>query len=641
MSCNINKMKAISLLSYIWLSIAVFIQPAYTEESCLMLKNTPAVICETKDSVPDNYHICNNEDIDVVAPFSLFDNVFNETIKTIYTDLTTEANHQIIISKSNKTLEATCLLNGALLESSTEYEVSPCITCFCYKGTLKCDDKCITKDIERENTDKITVFEGKTIHEKEHYLACPDTTCRITGCKKCTLVNGKEKCLQCAEPYYLFNKNQYTCYSSVEVYNDCNGFVKYNPEERTASCADCINGEIEEIYDDFEPIKLHDMYEEYLYGSCNCDTGVEGYFCDEQIRDEIKNQECFNGEVINNKCYCNHGYYGANCSNKIKCVYGTINHNTCACYLGYSGIDCSIPYFDKERRDSLILSEEHKIDNKCLQGWYGEECKKYICKNGKYDFRLDLCLCEEGFFGKYCDKSCDGECNYNGNKCNLQDKCLCLEGFYGEKCQYKIIESDSILNYHNVTFSFNSTILREDNPCYENNCYQYRIYFNETGDIEITSPTYFTINNTRKSAEGLYYNNSLNKVVLNVEKDTSYYFFNEIPKYIEERNNIFIDFGDDDMIDTNDDMEKESYTEAEKTHLSTAKTTEYYLIVGVVTIGLIIVGIIVGVNLRNRNKPVLPTVKSINTYHRSSIYQNKQHNLEKTLTFSRNPMFKM
>ena len=644
-------------------------------ENCIPHENNFMICPNTYDIQSDDYHVCNNDDTNILYPFNKFDTLFNETIQSIHTDVTLDE-QPIIITPHNNTISGLCSINDELVLHNHFIEPNVCAFCICNNGQIICSNKCQSQSIDntsiRPNYNRIIIKTEETTYYPRvpsHTLLCTNKKCSIEGCNRCSYDENKQEiCLSCLSPYYLYETNPYVCYSSNDLVIECDDFVEYNIDTRKAKCALCLHGNSTYEYSKRKvPSKPHT----YVFGKCICEEDYYGmncninraqHFCNDALAfynttskrcSYPRRETCMFGNIINNKCYCNHGYYGITCNKKIRCVYGHIRHNKCMCYLGFSGRDCSIPFYKKDIPIPLLIDEEvtHRLThNTCLQGWYGDECDKHRCMNGNYDTITNVCECYDGYSGEYCEYNCAEDCNYNGNSCNYQQKCICENDYYGSNCQHKTIINGSF-SYFNHNFHVNSLvpITKTFDYCLENNCMQFYLQIpKQKTTINITSITPFTIYN---NTDVKYYtqhdelkNENITIAMIPENSQTTFYeFLSMKPEYEQLSYEIPEELETSSSGNTDDDSNN-NFNEADETD-STYKVVEGIMITGTVS-GLAVIGIVVVVVRTIRRKGKLSTSKNNNERRTSTnpsynLRPNKNNfNNNEFLSMSQNPIYK-
>ncbi|XP_018361124.1 PREDICTED: protein shifted-like [Trachymyrmex cornetzi] len=121
-------------------------------------------------------------------------------------------------------------------------------------------------------------------------------------------------------------------------------------------------------------------------GVCSCPPGYQGPYCEGGICTE----KCLNGGKCIQKdiCECPKGYFGLRCEFS-KCVIPCLNGgkckgtNICRCSNEYKGNHCEIA-------TTHITSQRSTCSKPCKHG---------TCQSN------DTCLCEAGWYGKFCHKS--------------------------------------------------------------------------------------------------------------------------------------------------------------------------------------------------------------------------------------------
>jgi hypothetical protein len=657
------------------LAIALFsaLVKSHDINDCTLYENNFMICPNNYNIISDNYHVCNNEDVNILYPFNKFNNAFNSSIKSLYTDVTIEDNN-IIITPNNNTISEICSINDELVLHNNFFEPNLCSFCICSNGNIICTNKCKSPIIDntsiRPNYNRISIKNEEPLYYPgvpTHTLLCTNKKCSIEGCNRCSYdINKNEICLSCYEPYYLYTHNPYVCYTSNDLIIECNNFVEYNIYSRRANCALCLHGN--SMYE-YSKRKVPSKPHTYVFGRCECIKGYYGincninsaqYFCNDPLatyNDSTKScdypsrQSCLFGDIVNDKCYCNHGYYGDTCGKKIRCVYGHIRHNKCMCYLGFSGRDCSIPLYKNKLDNPLLIDEEvtHRLtDSTCLRGWYGDECDKHRCMNGNYDIITNVCECYDGYSGEYCEYNCVEDCNYNGNSCNYQQKCICENDYYGSNCQHKTI-TNGIFSYFNYNFKVDALnpITKTFDYCLENNCMQFHLNIpKQNQSINITSVVPFTIHN---NSYVKYYNdfdetqneNVTIAIIPQNSQSNFYEFLSMTPTYEVFSHEI----SEELETSTSDIDEPESSSNERKTD-TTYKVVEGVIITGTITM-FVVVGIIALVVKVVRRKNVLSSGgnhnerrSSTNPSYNLRHNKNRIYNNNDFLSMSRNPVYK-
>lgn len=468
------------------------------------IHNPPYMICNEKHNITDNFHICNNDDISTLFPFSSISLYDSTNYTTLHTEISL-GKENLVLEKDNDGLNNMCFVEDTLIEHNHRIRIAGCYECACSFGEVKCSNKCNSQYYYNlDYTYEIPL--STTIHDDDSsktngYLYCPNERCTIEGCTRCTKSSDKrEICLECTKPYYLFDKNPYVCYTSQDLLSECDEFLSYNPVKRVAHCNDCFSGRIEPQDDSF-PIIGWEKTGYYRYGRCVCDATYHGDSCSETVDEYMCNGKgfynntsgtceihdpCIFGSLINDDCMCYHGYYGELCDNKIKCVFGDLIHNQCICRKGYTGSECSIPIYFKEhnyernskKQNHILWSSQGK--NTCIDGWYGDDCYQSLCRNGYYDERSKACKCLDGYYGDSCSRNCAADCSFHGSSCNQDNVCICDDGFMGVDCSLREIQKSitpKMVNIQNISLRIttNASISLHEVSCYLDSCYQFSL----------------------------------------------------------------------------------------------------------------------------------------------------------------------
>ena len=152
-----------------------------------------------------------------------------------------------------------------------------------------------------------------------------------------------------------------------------------------------------------------------------------------------------NGDCLDGKCFCSHGWSGATCKTKTcpnMCSgHGVCRENrTCACQADYTGETC-----DVQRCPNDCGGRSHGIcfNLKCVcnEHFMGVDCSEARCKNdcSKHGKCVQgKCNCQIGYGGKDCSvRLCPGvdePCSGNGGCDGATGKCICSQGWEGRMC---------------------------------------------------------------------------------------------------------------------------------------------------------------------------------------------------------------
>ena len=114
--------------------------------------------------------------------------------------------------------------------------------------------------------------------------------------------------------------------------------------------------------------------------------------------------------------------------------------NKCICEVGYSGSDCSIQIsFLKKGCVKYCLFFTF------LEPICPEDCNNNgVCQNG-------ICKCHDGYIGVNCEeevKLMDEECNGHGTFNILTRKCDCFEDYGGLQCESNVTKCKKYLQSH-------------------------------------------------------------------------------------------------------------------------------------------------------------------------------------------------
>lgn len=458
------------------------------DDKCIKLDYL--LLCNNVNSCPDNYHICNTYDNDILLKN---ENYYKNISETYFTNIGSN-NDKCELCKDNQyneviTIEPLfkgslgidkqyCMIDNKRIKYGYGVKLTKCISCICGESETRCINTCNYNrkntfistvktglenciGLKKSNTKKITCleYENKFNNKKEHLknlACCVDNACYLRNCKSCMNYGNREMCNECDKGYYFNTYSKNKCHGEDQVYEICGGHYSLDEKSQTFSCLKCVNGvkvynnsteryrcvcnrgfygnECEKNYDLVycSGNGVYDINNKY----CICDGEYEGIYCKTNIF-----HSCLNGvyNKIKEGCICDYGFTGTNCEIKIHCIYGDITNGKCICRDGFSGNKCDIPFtetsFIQNKNNAYVNSFNINsckngllINNtcSCFNGFTGIGCGKTICKNGNYDLSNKTCICVDGYYGKYCELDCFERCSYNGNICGSKNFGKCL-----------------------------------------------------------------------------------------------------------------------------------------------------------------------------------------------------------------------
>jgi hypothetical protein len=148
------------------------------------------------------------------------------------------------------------------------------------------------------------------------------------------------------------------------------------------------------------------------------------------------------GAQCNHNGICSHcfkTYTGPKCEICVCQNGGTCDGDRCLCQENFYGDFCEIPICYSE------ISNYNEITNTCdcHRNYGGPNCRYCKCQNGG-TCNGDQCVCSAGFSGDFCEISkCDRETsNYN----NMTDKCECQKIYEGQNCESCKCQNGGVCN---------------------------------------------------------------------------------------------------------------------------------------------------------------------------------------------------
>ncbi|XP_041358469.1 uncharacterized protein LOC121375221 [Gigantopelta aegis] len=149
--------------------------------------------------------------------------------------------------------------------------------------------------------------------------------------------------------------------------------------------------------------------------------------------------------------------YSTVCINGGTCVFTSLCKTRCDCPYNYTGQQCETPI----TANVTVLETTRRVFNvttmpvimeltPTLRPKENRSCDGFVCFHGVCD--LDLlprgqykCLCDDGFYGSFCQTRCQRNCSSNGicklNETSNKEYCNCVWPYTGVFCQ-KILPKD-------------------------------------------------------------------------------------------------------------------------------------------------------------------------------------------------------
>jgi hypothetical protein len=488
-----NKLTTI-ISSFILFSPLVLGENNKLNNTCLELDSL--LLCENVDACPDNYHVCNTFDTDILLKNEKnFYNIKNSYATNIGSNnekcelcSTNLYNNLITIepySDYSEQPQEYCMIDNKKIKSGNGIKISKCVSCICDNAKTTCLNSCVYNKknylisnidtgltncvgLKKTNTNDLTCIEYARSKNK---ACCVDNACYLKNCKSCMRFGDNEICNECDNGYYFNSYSTNKCHNLEQIKEICDYYYSLDSVKKTFNCLKCENGVLQ--YDEKKEENIC-ICDKGYYGSqcdknyniikcngngvynidtnkCSCYGDFEGEACEKSIK-----EYCVKGfySKYKQRCICNYGYKGENCDERIKCVYGKMLLNTCLCHSGFSGESCEVPFQEtylmkhrKEYRNILIGTYNLNpckngilINNKCVcfMGYTGSDCGKSKCEYGNYNKYTNSCDCIEGYYGEKCNFNCYQKCSYNGNMCTKDNIgiCKCNNGWYGRKCEF-------------------------------------------------------------------------------------------------------------------------------------------------------------------------------------------------------------
>lgn len=467
--------------------------PRVNAYDCINLESLQ--LCDNINVCPDNYHLCNSYDADILIQNEKYFNTLNNSyitnigsngnecgncnVNPYYKLLSIEPEQYNDIRSVN--YENACLIDNKVIKENEGIMLSNCMVCMCKDTQTQCIDICSYNNIYKtistfENTitnciglnqksrNPQTCNEINKKNKMTNIACCQDNSCVTKNCKSCVRYGNREECNLCESGYYFNSYSKNKCHSVELIQQICDFSYILNDITQVFTCAKCDNGfqMFNNITNKYECVCNDGYYGEtcqYNYNVrfclnngyydienkyCVCDEDFYGENCEINIFHSCKNGY-YNKQ--HSKCICHYGFTGEKCDNSIECYNGQIKNNVCVCNEGFSGSKCNIMFpentIQRENKYKLLNSYYNSpckngmlFNNTCIceNGYTGQDCGKSICNYGTYDVINDVCLCVEGYYGNNCDFNCYEQCSYNGNICTDMKECVCNNGWYGDKC---------------------------------------------------------------------------------------------------------------------------------------------------------------------------------------------------------------
>mmetsp|Transcript_32770 Transcript_32770/g.45495 ORF Transcript_32770/g.45495 Transcript_32770/m.45495 type:complete len:528 (+) Transcript_32770:486-2069(+) len=176
---------------------------------------------------------------------------------------------------------------------------------------------------------------------------------------------------------------------------------------------------------------MHKLPHQPLPAGASQGAGTQGGRARVKVR--FGHKKCFG---TNGSCQCEPGYTGPFCEDAVcdqGCVHGKcLRPGYCTCQDGYKGRSCDEPVCLKPCNHGKCTQPDFC---KCFDTWYGVYCDQQ-CEHGSFMFAEQKCACEEGWFGKDCNRAlCTTHGCLNGD-CVRPDECMCYSGWGAVNCSY-------------------------------------------------------------------------------------------------------------------------------------------------------------------------------------------------------------
>ena len=508
----------------------------YCEESNHVQLCQKSLFSDKNTICPLDYHVCGKDDTDYLVNIDktlilnnkyYMTNIVNNQDKC---ESCSNPEDSIIViereNNANTKKTKMCNIGNKYLNVGDIFKMEKCYVCSCQVNSVKCDNICTYRNpnllMMNNNLNnclnwnqEMTISCGSLMNNEESanrnigIACCRNQGCKIPFCQTC--VNNDEVtqfCTSCKENYYILNGYRRKCNDHSRLNMMCNGFYEVNELNREAKCLKCENGVVENnicvCKEGYFGKTCSYNYNSYYCSSngiynvatktCVCDSLFRGKHCQERNLN-MKHEEaniCVNGfwKETSNICLCKKGFTGEKCNITKHCVNGELDSmNRCICENGYSGETCEKLGFVTQNNLRTIEENEDECyfgswdttlsGCKCYFGYEGTTCNKKICENGELLFqnREKTCICNEKYYGKFCQYNCNHSCNGNGNACNEKQICDCNSGWYGSKCQFidltnktKIILMGKDIDIQKYITSESESLKIQHIQCLEDNC---------------------------------------------------------------------------------------------------------------------------------------------------------------------------
>ncbi|KAK9746472.1 Laminin EGF domain [Popillia japonica] len=313
------------------------------------------------------------------------------------------------------------------------YTGSNCDTVLCppgYTGT-DCENGCTENTFGRNCEEECTCQNGRCDpisgrcdcydgwSGPECSIPCPEGVSCVNG-GICTIKNDSSSTCTCPAGY-IGQKCENICPKSYWG-EDCLE-ICYCEDDHFFHC-NHVNGTCESKCENGE----------YFDETCWCDNGWDGEFCTEKV--------------------CPEGYYGKDCEQKCRCQMDTTKScdretGACTCHPGWIGDFCreACPNmsFGIGCNKSCICEDGNVKgcnpvtgECKCERGWTGYACNRPCsCVNGYCDNHGN-CICDAGWQGRTCNRECDA--GYFGEGCSnfcgflKEETNIICDRFAGPEC---------------------------------------------------------------------------------------------------------------------------------------------------------------------------------------------------------------
>ncbi|XP_045199367.2 neurogenic locus notch homolog protein 1-like isoform X2 [Mercenaria mercenaria] len=403
-----------------------------------MLLGWITLSCGELEDVKCTYS-ANNEEIEVIANYSLVVDIENKTINMCSKSTACQCYQNIFTDDTFREIKPIAVQEGVSVNITTHNgrtvhfyrRTAEQFTSCTFNNNATLPDFNISTDVYQIPPELLNIGSNLFICDDPHdsnmtcHKGCRlNITVKENTCQENTsqiVCSGNGRCTS------AFNEKTFTC-KCFDGFGGKMCDLIYTDDNISSVCEDnkCRNGGTC-VTETSEKLSIN-----ISTWKCECPPYVTGEYC-ETILNQCKSSPCVNGVCVEHaegfQCYCVPGFHGKNCeleyneclsnpcSNRGTCI-DRVDRFECVCSVGYRGITC---------QDKIDMCQPNPCHANSTCATIGDVFK---------------CTCLNGFTGNLCDermKSCSSSpCKNHGTCIDFENgyQCMCPVTFAGLHCEY-------------------------------------------------------------------------------------------------------------------------------------------------------------------------------------------------------------